>query len=375
MTPRAPSARKISLPRLDPAQAQARSLLAQRLRSLAIPWSGQHWVLSLTPSAEPGPLCAGETEWYLQAMWAGVPIDLILPAGLVHAWLRAQCPDLDVSEVPEPLAAVLMEEACEAMATSLDTLDLGPVRIDRLARGPREGGPMEHAFDVRAACAEIVLVGRLAVGSLGLSLLARLAANQPLVPNDLPSDQLPLAWRAQAGCTWLAAHEVGRLSIGDTVLLEDTALQDDGQLWLACGAYRLRVALQGYSLVVKGALNEGGSTMQADDDQVAVPAEPDSVDHLPLRVVFDLGELTLTLGAVRELQAGQSIDLGQPLSSAVRIRVNGVLIGTGELVDIDGRMGVTVTALARRRQADAPRITPAREPLPEPGPASDIESR
>ncbi len=101
---------------------------------------------------------------------------------------------------------------------------------------------------------------------------------------------------------------------------------------------------------------------------------PDSIDQLPLRVTFDLGDLAMTLGQVRELQVGQSIDLGQPLTSAVRVRVNGLLIGLGELVDIDGRMGVTVTSLARRKTTDAPRMTLGQEAAPALDTESDVES-
>ena len=54
-----------------------------------------------------------------------------------------------------------------------------------------------------------------------------------------------------------------------------------------------------------------------------------------------------------ELQAlheGQVIELGQPLSTAVGIRVNGSLVGTGELVEVDGRMGVSVTSVFGRNE-------------------------
>ncbi len=374
MTRHESAPRKLELHRLPWAQAQARSSLAQRVRSLEIVWGEQSWRLTLTPSVVPGPLCAGETEWCVQVLWAGVPIDLVLPAGLVQAWLLAKWPELDAGEIPDSMAAVAMEEACEAMVSTVAGADLGPIRIDRLSRGPAEGAPMELAFDVQAVNAQSVLVGRLAVGPLGLSLLARLAAERPQVRNDLPSEDLPMAWRAHIGCTWLAVNEVARLSVGDSVLLEDSLIHDDGQLWIACGSLGLRAVMQGASLVVTTPFKAGGWTMQANGEEVVLSEGPDSIDQLPLRVTFDLGDLAMTLGQVRELQVGQSIDLGQPLTSAVRVRVNGLLIGLGELVDIDGRMGVTVTSLARRKTTDAPRMTLGQEAAPALDTESDVES-
>ena len=73
--------------------------------------------------------------------------------------------------------------------------------------------------------------------------------------------------------------------------------------------------------------------------------EAASFDAIPVRLSFDLGEIRLTLAELRALQPGQALQLGHPLASAVRIRVNGALIGEGELVEIDGLLGVSVRQL------------------------------
>ena len=46
-----------------------------------------------------------------------------------------------------------------------------------------------------------------------------------------------------------------------------------------------------------------------------------------------------------QLAVGQSFDLGRPLAGAVRVRANGALVALGELVEIDGRLGVALTQL------------------------------
>lgn len=75
-----------------------------------------------------------------------------------------------------------------------------------------------------------------------------------------------------------------------------------------------------------------------------------ALDRLLMRVAFDVGERTMTLGELQALQEGQVIELGQPLSTAVSIRVNGSLVGTGELVEVDGRLGVSVTSIFGRNE-------------------------
>ena len=67
-------------------------------------------------------------------------------------------------------------------------------------------------------------------------------------------------------------------------------------------------------------------------------------------VGFELGERSLSLHELQTLAPGFTFDLGRDLRQAVQIRANGMLIGTGELVDIDGRIGVVVTSLLSRTE-------------------------
>jgi type III secretion protein Q len=69
------------------------------------------------------------------------------------------------------------------------------------------------------------------------------------------------------------------------------------------------------------------------------------IQDLPIRVSFDLGHTTLSLGKIQSLQAGEVIALARTVDDFVTIRANGSAIGTGQLVDIDGRLGVTISRL------------------------------
>lgn len=365
-----PSVRALRLPQLEAAQAWERNVLAQRLQGVCVPWGSQSWRLSLTPSVEPGPLIVGEAEWCVQLSWDSVALDLLLPAATVHSWLRAQSKDLDVSEVPEALAAIVLEDACHAMRDSLACLGHGGARIDRMIRGPAEGRPLEHAFLVQATCREVVVFGRLALGPLGLARLARLASDLPLADNGIPVDRLQPTWRVEIGATWLTIQETERLSVGDFVLIEHSYIHTGRHLWLAAGEYGLRVAMGTTQLVVERPFGPGGWAMQTDKDETATPSSLESIDQLPLRLVFDLGEVSMPLGEVRCLQVGQTIELGYPLARAVRVRINGDQVATGELVEIDGHLGVTLTAVRRHPLSSAPRMTVRRGRKP----ASDAQA-
>lgn len=86
-----------------------------------------------------------------------------------------------------------------------------------------------------------------------------------------------------------------------------------------------------------------------DDDE---PADEDDaaaeLDALPVQLRFDLGERSLPLSELVQLQVGQVLELSRPLSQAVSIRANGKRVGIGELAEIGGRLAVVVTSLGRR---------------------------
>lgn len=70
-----------------------------------------------------------------------------------------------------------------------------------------------------------------------------------------------------------------------------------------------------------------------------------ALGDLPVRLTFDLGERHLALHELASLGAGHVFDLGLSPRHGVSLRVNGLLVGEGEIVEIDGRLGVAVTRI------------------------------
>lgn len=71
-----------------------------------------------------------------------------------------------------------------------------------------------------------------------------------------------------------------------------------------------------------------------------------SVGDLPLRLTFDLGEHTLTLRELSAVGPGHTFPLARGPADAVVLRINGMRVGEGELVSIDGQLGVSITRIA-----------------------------
>ncbi len=87
------------------------------------------------------------------------------------------------------------------------------------------------------------------------------------------------------------------------------------------------------------------------DPDGATPAVSD-LDEIPVRLVFEAARLELSLGALRQLGAGSVLDV-DAVPGTVRILINGRRVGDGELVSIDGRAGVRITAFVPGLDGDS----------------------
>jgi flagellar motor switch protein FliN/FliY len=64
-----------------------------------------------------------------------------------------------------------------------------------------------------------------------------------------------------------------------------------------------------------------------------------------LEVTVELGRTTVPIGELLALDEGGVIKLGQPVTHPVDLLVNGLATARGEIVVVDGRLGVRITEL------------------------------
>lgn len=66
------------------------------------------------------------------------------------------------------------------------------------------------------------------------------------------------------------------------------------------------------------------------------------IDDLPVRLVFVAGEAEIPLRRLQRMAPGHVFELREPVDAHVEVRANGRAIASGELVDVDGRVGVRI---------------------------------
>jgi len=73
--------------------------------------------------------------------------------------------------------------------------------------------------------------------------------------------------------------------------------------------------------------------------------DPD-LDDLPVRLVFEVGRVELSLGELQRLAPGALVPLARPLDEPLDIMANGRRLGRGTLVQIGESLGVRIVSIA-----------------------------
>jgi type III secretion protein Q len=139
----------------------------------------------------------------------------------------------------------------------------------------------------------------------------------------------------------LTAAEIAGLRRRDVVVVDRVGDVDSVQLRTARGWIPARLASNQSGLTVNGAYERGTFVQESLGDDATI------------EVQVAAGTVTLSVRRLLELAPGQVLSLGRPLGGPVELRVGRRVIGRGELVDVDGELGVRLVAI------DEPLVPPA----------------
>ena len=342
--------------RLSRNEAVARTTIAQRAQGLSLTVAGQPWLADLVPtlSSDSG----AQAHYHIRMEWAGAAFVLCLSQPAVELLVDALLVGTSIVQLPPALAVATLEAALQPVLEGLQGLGQGtPIVLD-YAQAPESALPRPaHRFDLllrpQGAAA---LQGSIYCDGLGLLLLASLTRNRPIAAPSLPADT-PLMLSALIGVTHITAAELRSLGRGDVVLMDACFVAGNRTLWLSADSHsglQVQLSAADDSDSPQLTLCQPWSSIMLTDPTSPLPtglqetAEEQSntlpsADAIPVRISFDLGALTFTLAQLQQMQPGQTIDLARPFTGAVHIRANGALVGEGELVDIDGHIGVSLS--------------------------------
>jgi type III secretion system YscQ/HrcQ family protein len=168
--------------------------------------------------------------------------------------------------------------------------------------------------------------------------------------------KLPLELVVDGGEVTLKAAELLTLGPADVLLLDDAWWRRERTLrlrvlgarattWWAQdedGAIALRriESRPGAGATTSGAKNGAGRKTMSEET-----ATLKTLGDAPVEVSVELARIRLTLAELQALRIGEVVASGAPIGEHVRLRVGDVVIGEGELVEIDGQIGVRLASL------------------------------
>ena len=155
-----------------------------------------------------------------------------------------------------------------------------------------------------------------------------------LKANDL---EIMLPMYLLAGSCRLRTAEVRRLVPGDTLLMEDLASRWPSAWLIIAHKRRVALHLEQRRAIIAGPLEPYMS------EQIDQRIDDGSVDDLEIDIKFELGRAQMPLRQLQHLADGSVIPLERDFTSPVDVVIGGKRVGEGEIVDIDGRIGVRLT--------------------------------
>lgn len=283
----------------------------------------------------------------------GMPALVLLDSDPVATLVDLPLAAADLAELPPSFQASLVAEAMAELIQQVTArTGLAPDARALLAAGQIAEAPLLAERDVAEVGWRIVgedgqtrLRGSLRLSANLARRLIELAQDRPAADGGLAVDELPLTGRVELGRTWLSAAELGGLEPHDVVLIRRHQWDQDLVTIIISAdlRYTARVADSALTIVAEEAV-------PSNEENEAQPPERalSDLEEVSVPVTFDLGQLDLTIGELRRVREGYVVNLQRPLDGAVALRVNGRLIGRGELVDIEGSLGVRVIEIFPR---------------------------
>lgn len=173
---------------------------------------------------------------------------------------------------------------------------------------------------------------------------------------------VPLRLDAVMGEVAMPAAQFAALEVGDAVLFSQSRLHGLDRLEIDFGVGRMKFRVLGSSrlelmepvdfstlprrVAMDDELEMGDLSIEVAQGGRSAPARSsDALLNLPVRLMAVAGSLNVSVGDIARLKVGDCLDLDSPAQPFVRLVANGKDVGLGELVEIDGKLGVQIARL------------------------------
>ncbi len=161
-----------------------------------------------------------------------------------------------------------------------------------------------------------------------------------------PWELLPYPVSVEVGSTVLSWRDFRSLQNNDVVLLDEGFSLDKPDCLVLIGDQKISAKRTGKEVTTSGRLASLSSMANSPAPQKTEAISPPvSVEDLPVRLSFTVGDAELTFRDLKSLQEGHTFVINRPVTAPVQIRAQGTIVGVGELLMVGDQIGVRVIEL------------------------------
>ncbi|MGV6810351.1 MAG: FliM/FliN family flagellar motor switch protein [bacterium] len=160
----------------------------------------------------------------------------------------------------------------------------------------------------------------------------------PSVINEFWYEQKSRAY-FEIGIASLVMRDLKSLELSDIIFLHEATYFADNIMALRWQSGKRNTIFHASANTVT--FKSGELPMDNDEQDVAIA----DIDDMPVLLSFDLGDELLTFKQVGQIKPGHILNLKKPFTNLVTIRSHNQAIGQGEVIDIEGKVGIRITRL------------------------------
>ncbi len=272
----------------------------------------------------------------------------------IMVFLREEIPDELIApafrgvlkeELPPELRDVVLGASIAPLLNLLGSVGAGmPQWIREAAAEQSFDGMTIYAWELGLEGKSASLTGKFLVP---VAIVSKLTAALRSVAVEARSiwDQLPFHVTVEIGSVVLAWREILSLAENDIILADEAFPLDNSACLVLIGDRKITAKLTDNRVVTSGRFAPISSMANATVPAKTEPVPAVSLDDLPVRLSFTVGEAELAFHELKGLQEGYTFVLNRPVNAPVQIRAQGAIVGTGELLQVGDQIGVRVIEL------------------------------
>lgn len=212
--------------------------------------------------------------------------------------------------------------------------------------------PLPIELDASVCASFVVLVGDEAYSAEVFVTGGRAPPSEPFGAAGLETlDQLAVPLRLVASVSWASTREVTSLGVGDAWMPAGWSLAAAAAGWIGdafLGSAR-STSVIGVRLDDGGRLALTGAVERLDvmSSEMESSELVEVLGEAPIAIRVELGTISLPASDWAKLARGDVIATSTKIAEPVVLRAGGVIIARGELVDVDGEVGVRILERVR----------------------------